>query len=543
MGIVEMTSHPHIRCKSLLTATILRIFVLVCMSKAALASPHFDQCLANVQAGAFGPDGGTNNNGQPVPIGNATAITYELCVKACGTGPEPFQWSVFSQQFSAWLLPWLALISQLPFGGTDKLDNLIAMLLAIGSPTLAAYSLALTVLNARWISRLFSSCNYPNIRQVIQVLNSLQQSPIQINTNDGLLASLIVLKANDAWWSTLVSELNYTHTWSISAAAQIAWVIIAYIFTIADSFTGDMTTVFNADGQGVGSLWIWLLAIVVGWLQISPKCDAERLHKAIDRANKVAYTASESEGPPVLASRLSTDRAVSLKTGVGSPLYRDEHCTVPIYNYARFLSWTLAVEEVFDFISAASERARNHCPIVPGTPWDEDTNRTGTRVEVKNYCAPLNESSMRTRRIWGSVVFSHIFVASCIALCLQWGATGAAVIIVCTTPGGRKTILHTLAEWLSILLRRVGKIFASLNAIFILVTCIFQFSNFFNRCYCNSSVLGRGEKGWDVIVLDPEALTRMVHAWAGGVVLAAASAIGFMVFVYLYTPTLPAGKD
>jgi hypothetical protein len=51
------------------------------------------------------------------------------------------------QKFSAWLLPWLALLSQLPFGATHRLDNFVSVLLAVGSPTLAAYSLTLTVLN------------------------------------------------------------------------------------------------------------------------------------------------------------------------------------------------------------------------------------------------------------------------------------------------------------------------------------------------------------------------------------------------------------
>src|SRR6266446_1906807 len=101
-------------------------------------------------------DGKTDNHGNLLPpsTSNATAITYDLCVSQCGAGQEPFQWTVFSQQFSSWQLPWLALVSQLPYGANDKLDNLESMLLTLGSPTLAlaAYSLALTVLNRRWIT-------------------------------------------------------------------------------------------------------------------------------------------------------------------------------------------------------------------------------------------------------------------------------------------------------------------------------------------------------------------------------------------------------
>lgn len=340
-----------------------RVFIpllLVLYWSPAVTGVQFEQCLQEVKAGKWGQGGGTDNRGRPVSnIANATAITYELCTKACGTGSEAFMWSVFSQQFSSWLLPWLALVSQLPFGSDDKLDNLVSMFLTVGSPTLAAYSLVLTVLNGRWIARRFYSCAYPNTRLAVQVLSSLQQSPLKITTDKSLLASLIVLPENDEWWKELVVWLDYTHTWSISAVTSIAWVIIAYIFTVIDSFTGDITTSINANGQGVGSLWIWLVPIVVGWLQISPKCDANRVYQAVKRANTIAHVATPSHGP-LLASSLSKQRAISLVQGDDDPLRHDEYCTVPINNYARFLPWVQAVEEVSEVFRAASERAHLH---------------------------------------------------------------------------------------------------------------------------------------------------------------------------------------
>ncbi|KAE9383565.1 hypothetical protein BT96DRAFT_1032018 [Gymnopus androsaceus JB14] len=41
---------------------------------------------------------------------------------------------------------------------------------------------------------------------------------------DVLLTSLIVLPENDEWWKELSEHLDYTYTWSISAATSIAWV-------------------------------------------------------------------------------------------------------------------------------------------------------------------------------------------------------------------------------------------------------------------------------------------------------------------------------
>ena len=378
-----------------------------------------------------------------MPFSNSTtAITYDLCVSACGSGPEPMQWTVFSQQFSAWLLPWLALVSQLPFGANDKFDNFVATLLTVGSPTLAAYSLALTVLNGRWIARRFSSYNYPNTRNAIRILASLQQSPLQVSSDESLLSSLVVLHENDEWWTELVVWLDYTYTWSISAAASIIWVVVAYLFTIIDSFIGDVEASLNANGQSVGSVWLWLLPVVVGWLQISPKCDSVRLDQAVRRANRMAYVATPN-GEPELAGLRASEYAISLRPGTGDVLHRDEACTVPIFNYARFFSWVEAVETVADAFRAASERARMRVSVNPEVECAKEKklnlrphvlNRMGTLAQVEEYCAVMGESQRMRRIGWGPGVWSRMFVASVLALSLQWGTTGAAVVVVWFTP-------------------------------------------------------------------------------------------------------------
>lgn len=194
----------------------------------------YDQCLTTIQALPNGTEGLLDSSGKnPVNISSTvTAISYGLCKEVCGTGSGAFQWSVFSQQFSAWLLPWLALISALPFGAKHRSDNVMSMILCVGSPVLGAYSLALTVLNTQWIARRFSGFKYPNVAQAVKALSSLQQVPLQVSAEYGLLASTVVLKENDAWWKELTEGLDYIHTWSISAASSIAWVVIAYLFTV-----------------------------------------------------------------------------------------------------------------------------------------------------------------------------------------------------------------------------------------------------------------------------------------------------------------------
>ena len=267
------------------------ILMLIVIFSVAIATTNFQTCLQEIQNGTWGMVGGTDNLGHPVSnISTATEITYYLCVHACRTALEPFNWFVFSQQFSLWLLPWLALLSQLLFGANNKLDNFVSVLLTIGSPTLAAYLLALTILNGWWIAQCFAVYDYPNTRSATQILSSLQQSPLKVTTEGSLLTSLVVLPKNDRWWNKLVVELNYMQTWSLSVVASIAWVIIAYAFTLIDSFMGpDPTATIQSTGQGIGSLWLWLLTISLCWLRISPKYDSVQLCQAIDCANKLEH--------------------------------------------------------------------------------------------------------------------------------------------------------------------------------------------------------------------------------------------------------------
>ena len=418
------------------------VFALVIFSliSGATSSTKFDQCLNDIRNGTWGQVGGMNNTGHPVPVSEATAITYELCNLACGTGSEAFDWPMFSQQFGVWLLPWLALISQLPFGARLRSENIMSMTLAIGSPVLAAYSLVLTVLNGRWLARQFASYEFPNTRHAVRILTSLQQTHLAVTTADGLLSSLVVLPANDAWWAELAEWLEYTHTWSIASAVSIAWVLVAYLFTVIDSFTSFLDSAGTA-GQSVGSVWFWLLPVVVGWMQISPKCDSDRLTAALRRTNALAHIAPASPGvPAVPAEETTAERAFAIQRLRPGSVYHDEECSAPIYNYARFFSWVQAAEEVSSAFCNASERARQHQPVDPARTWQAKgarsgeifpQNREGSVEQVEAYCSSADYVN---RSRWGPHVLSRSIVAGLLSLALQWATTGAAIIVAYFTP-------------------------------------------------------------------------------------------------------------
>ncbi|KAJ8073074.1 hypothetical protein PM082_019942 [Marasmius tenuissimus] len=549
------------------------------------ASNNFTLCLYDIQH--TGSRSGVNNLGQFVRNpDDATAIPYITCVKECGTGPDIRPWTLVAQEFSAWLLPYLALLSQLPFGAHDRWDNLLAGVLTIGSPALAAYSVAITVLNERWLVRLFNSYSWPNRRNAVRVLSSLQQSPIRIGTDRRLLAFLVVLPENDAWWSELVAWLDYAHTWSISAASFIAWVVITYAFTIANSFAGDVTTKTAINGQSVGSIWLWLIPIVFSWLQISPKCDSMMVKKALDRANKIAYVVGSNDRDRVLASCINGHRAIYLDRDRAHTLHPDQHVTVPIYNYARLFTWTEAVREVATCFSNATTHADSFEPVDSKMKWMDGgrsdlnaippENRRGTSAQVEKYCClelgplPPNHSSG---------VWTRLAIASLAGLGLQWGTTSAAFLTVYLTPttglgchsdaylvyASAATLVMImlilssilahyasacspqdplrphlrplkgrLFAWSSIFLRRSGKILGFLNAMWLIMVCVFQVTGFFKRCYCDSSVMSRGaEKAYMVInTLDPD-IKAMMAGWIGGMVLGVGTAVVFIVFMNL----------
>jgi hypothetical protein len=104
----------------------------------------------------------------------------------------------------------------------------------------------------------------------------------------------------------------------------------------------------------------------------------------------------------------------------------------PIYNYARFLPWTLAVENVYYAFREASERCDSHQPVNSGI-WekgDRNTrvhhlNRRGSLAQVTAYV----EISPQTiypnpRSRWGPGVVSRFLLAAFLALSLTWGTTG-----------------------------------------------------------------------------------------------------------------------
>lgn len=176
-----------------------------------------------------------DQNGQPTSnISAAWGISYEFCTQTCAGGTPLIQWNSFSLQFASWLLPWLSLTGQLPLQTRSRSMNLQSIILAIGSPHLIIYSLAITILNSRAINQEFRQVNNDNkvlgrsnqtelIKAIRVILIEGQSVPLQlVNGPYREFAQLLVNPENTLWWVGVAEEILATkRELSYSLVAQL----------------------------------------------------------------------------------------------------------------------------------------------------------------------------------------------------------------------------------------------------------------------------------------------------------------------------------
>ena len=349
----------------------------------------------------------------------------------------------------------------------------------------------------------------------------------------------------------------------------------------------------NSTGQGVGSLWLWLIPIVVGWLW-TPICSYDKLKAAIDKANEGAFVAARDGlpqvngpsniDPPRRAYEISRMQAIRMSEST-EVFTRDAARTAPVFNYARIWEWWRSVEMIARAFEHASENAGHHMPVNRWGGWvlprDRRVavprdNRTGTIGQVQEYCGLSEKGVEAPIQPAPTGVWKGMFIATVFALGLQWGTTGSAALILISTPttglgcrsgsyilyGTISTMIWlvlllssylahhaklrhdsgvprsgmnsvTVAEGLATFLRRLSILAAGFNTLGIVLACVFQFSNFYSTCYCNSSVLGRGVQHAYNIIAAGYNFNHMKGPWIGGIVLAGGCVFVFLFFLHL----------
>ena len=239
-----------------------------------------------------------DQHGRPTTtLADAWGISYSSCKVLCGTSDnfDDYSWNFLSQGIGSWLIPWLALSAQLPFETKNKTTNIAALLLILGSPALAAYSLALTLLNARRVNRKFRHVREENqwlhhplqtkaIKAARSILIETQHVPIQIwNGRRREISQLIVHPENWSWWCSLRRKLLMTkRKWTYSLYAQVGWVCVSQLLAIIDFFTTKSIAGSSIDfGLAINSLWLWMIPIVLGWVYVGTQNSAQSVKAAL----------------------------------------------------------------------------------------------------------------------------------------------------------------------------------------------------------------------------------------------------------------------
>ena len=242
-----------------------------------------------------------NQQGEPTgDSSQAWGISYQACVDLCTTEENSgiYNWGFLSSAVASWLLPWLALNAQLPFATKDKMINFMALLLAVGSPSLITYSLALTIFNARWINRTFRHVKEINatlhrplqlkaIKAARAILIETQHIPIHVyNGRRREIAQLVVHPQNWNWWCSLRDTILLTkRTWTYSLYAQVGFVCVSQLLAITVFFTSASSDSSIGIGLAINSLWLWMIPVVLGWVYVGTQTDSNSIKAALIDTN------------------------------------------------------------------------------------------------------------------------------------------------------------------------------------------------------------------------------------------------------------------
>ena len=163
--------------------------------------------------------------------------------------------------------------------------------MSVGSPALAAYSLMVTSFNARMVYNKANRIVHGEKADVARALVALQQTALELTTDPRLLESIPV---DSKWRHEILDRLNKRNAWSLTTGFSVAWVVIAFVFTLIDSFVSlDDPQTSGSEGLAVGTLWLWLLCLVIGWLWV-PIFSCDEVNAALRRANvKAVRTAAK----------------------------------------------------------------------------------------------------------------------------------------------------------------------------------------------------------------------------------------------------------
>ncbi|KAF7326757.1 hypothetical protein MVEN_02594700 [Mycena venus] len=235
-------------------------------------------------------------------------ITTRACQETCGFKSlrQSIDLTASAVTLTTWLLPWLALIAQLPFEAEGSWMNFLSACLCIGSPALAAYSLSLTAFNRWYIALKFRHLQSPvkesdymdkRIKAARLILKEVQPSPMRANQRTGELGSLIALPGRriDTFWKTAAKDLENTRRgFTQSFLAQFIMAFFAYLI----SFVAAVHDSLGSPDVGLqfasSTVWSWMFPVVFGSIRVGSQCRAGAIQEALGANNP--FTEPENDG-------------------------------------------------------------------------------------------------------------------------------------------------------------------------------------------------------------------------------------------------------
>ncbi|KAF7364460.1 hypothetical protein MSAN_01107400 [Mycena sanguinolenta] len=249
-------------------------------------------------------------------------ITYNACEAECTMDKirQTISFASAMVPLTTWVLPWVALIAQLPFEAAGGWMDLLSACLCVGSPALATYSLALTAFNRRYIAAEFKRLKEeaetttqrryrymaPRIDAACFVLQETQQCPMRADQRAGEFANLIVLPDRRTFWITAEKDLKNTSrgfTKSFLAQMILAFMsyLISFIAAVHDSLgSPDVGLQFASS-----SVWSWMFPIVFGYIRVGSQCQAGAIKEAL--VDNIVSTHEDLEVMPQTGLRPDAD--------------------------------------------------------------------------------------------------------------------------------------------------------------------------------------------------------------------------------------------
>ncbi|KAK0751300.1 hypothetical protein B0T18DRAFT_307083, partial [Schizothecium vesticola] len=528
-------------------------------------------------------------------------INIALCNEYCSRQrfPMVFNYQHFLGRVTNYLLPWLALTAQLPYEAGSVMPNVMSFSMAVGSPMLITFSLMMTIHNRRWLERKYKRFNRhykygPFITRLVGVrsfLEAAQQVPIRMSRGNGWLASLILLPGNDLWWTRLDGHIRAVRRGlTLSLVAQISVAVTAWILTIIGSFGSALGN--HAEGLVLASstLWTWLVPIILGWITVGTQSKSDGLESALMGAE--AYLALEPNGnqpapqpnvngpapqqngnnQPLQAAQQSF-KVVSPQDPhdldvFGFSIFGDEIQQGPVYNYARMFTWRVTAQRLFSYFERAADNVQSHRDMLQAQIHEDQMNhgfQGGIPLnQLHNLQLDLQSlelSEYPTEDEVGPDLWFHLISAFFMAVFVQWGTAGAAIVIAYLTDAKglgcrsgsyllygvlstiafglfflsavasrgavlrgptpsneRRSLAFQLLRAAAVVARLGGRVVAVANAAWIVLSSLWELVGFFDNCWCEGTQLSWGDRAWVALFKNTIELKDYATAsWAGGV--------------------------